>query len=207
MRIVLCDDHELFLRALTATLESRGHRVTATTALPALDGNGDGNGDGVLDGAEVCVLDLRLGDGSGITLAGSVRRRRPDLPLLLLSASLGAHAWAAYDSGLVDGLVSKACPVEVLERAIARLAAGGRVVEGGSRPARPARARYDDTLTEREREVLLLIVGGAGTPAIAAALGVSGNTVRTHVQNLMRKLDVSHRTMAVQRAVEMGMCR
>ena len=198
LRVVLCDDHALFLDALSSTLQERGHQVVAALPGPA----------GVLDavrdrGADCVVVDL-AGD-AGASLVETLRSRVPGVPVLLLSADDGPAGWRAYDSGAVDGLVSKSCAVEVLERTLRRLLAGERVVEGWvRRPERRAPAG-EEPLTAREQEVLRLIVAGATTSVISRTLGVSTNTVRTHVQNVLRKLNVHHRTMAAQRAIELGM--
>ena len=200
LRVVICDDHALFLDALASTLQERGHQVVAALPGPA------GVVEAILDGrADCCVLDLDLDSEPGASLARTLHDRAPGVPVLLLSADDHPEGWRAYDAGNVDGLVSKTCAVEVLERAMRRLLAGERLVEGWvRRPERRAPAA-EEPLTAREQEVLMLIVAGATTPTISRTLGVSTNTVRTHVQNVLRKLRVHHRTMAAQRAIELGM--
>lgn len=200
MRVLICDDHQLFLSALAETFEAHGHVVVG--ALPDPHGLAELAEDGQ---ADVCVLDIGLGDHSGPAVAAELREQAPDMRLLLLSGGESPEAWEAYDAGVVDGLVSKACAVTVLEKALLRVLDGERVVEGWSREAPPRRMPPEDELTRREREVLLLIARGATTAQMSAELGVSANTVRTHVQNVLRKLQVSHRTMAVQRAMELGL--
>ncbi|MCC6507328.1 MAG: response regulator transcription factor [Aquimonas sp.] len=61
-----------------------------------------------------------------------------------------------------------------------------------------------EPLTERELAVISLLVSGASNEAIAARLGVSINTVKTHVRGVLRKLKVETRTAAVSRAIELG---
>ena len=200
MRVVICDDHALFVDALASALEERGHQVVA--ALPGPDGLVEAVRD---NGADCCVLDLDLGEQSGVAVAEWLRDRVPGVRLLLLSGTDCAEGWRAYDAGVVQGLVSKSCAIQVLERSMQRLLDGERVVEGWvRRPLRRVPAD-EEPLTAREHEVLMLIVSGATTPAISRTLGVSPNTVRTHVQNVLRKLRVHHRTMAAQRAIELGM--
>jgi DNA-binding NarL/FixJ family response regulator len=62
-----------------------------------------------------------------------------------------------------------------------------------------------EPLTDREREILRLIVQGVSTQMMADSLGVSSNTVRSHVQNVLRKLRVHHRSKAARYAVESGL--
>jgi two-component system nitrate/nitrite response regulator NarL len=200
MRVVICDDHVLFLDALTSALEERGHEVVA--ALPGPDGVLTAVRD---HGADCCVLGLDLSEEPGASLAETLRDRAPQLRLLLLSEVHGAAAWRAYESGVVHGMVSKTCAFQVLERSLERLLDGERPVEGCIRVPEQRTSAAQEPLTAREHEVLMLIVSGATTPAISRTLGVSQNTVRTHVQNVLRKLRVHHRTMAAQRAIELGM--
>ena len=65
----------------------------------------------------------------------------------------------------------------------------------------------NEPLTAREREVIALLVDGVSTALMAESLGVSTNTVRSHVQNVLRKLGVHHRSKAAHRAVELGLVR
>jgi two-component system nitrate/nitrite response regulator NarL len=153
---------------------------------------------------DCCVLDLDLDGASGLTLAAEVRRVNPRLPIVLLSAASDRDAWSAYNVRRVQGMVSKGCAMDVLERALDRVVGGDRVVEGWAPVASPC-ASAVDSLTDREREVLLMLVDGASTASMSDALAVSVNTVRAHVQNVMRKLGVQRRTMAVQRALDLGL--
>jgi DNA-binding NarL/FixJ family response regulator len=199
MRLLLCDDHELFLGALAEAFRQRGHLVVAATTDPseALD---------IAAGEDLdcCVLDLDLGGRSGVTVAEEVQRVSPRLPVVILSGAAEAEAWSAYDGAGVRGIVSKTCALDVLERALRRVVGGERVVEGWT-PVVRAAVQPVDPLTDRERDVLLMLVDGASTAAMSEALAVSVNTVRAHVQNVMRKLGVRHRTMAVRRAVDLGL--
>jgi two-component system, NarL family, nitrate/nitrite response regulator NarL len=203
MTLVLCDDHAMFLEALAAALTAWHHDVVGLTTDPALlpalvaERRPDG-----------CLLDVRLGDTSGIELAAQVRAASPGTVVVLLTGAREPEVDAAFDRGLVDGLVSKSCDAVVLDRAVRRALAGERVLEGWAwrpTPSPSASTRLLALLTDREREVLLMIAQGASTSAMSAALGVSTNTVRTHVQSVLQKLQVHHRTKAARLAVELGL--
>lgn len=200
MRVLLCDDHELFLVALSTTLARRGHEVVAalTEGGPVPE---------LVETAyvECLVLDLDLAGQSGLDVAEAVRERCPEVAVLLLSGTDEPAAWDAFDRGVVDGLVSKMCAIDVLEQTMERLHRGERVVQGWNRAAPARSVQIVEPLTSREREVLDLILAGATTKAMSQTLGVSTHTVRSHVQNVMRKLEVHHRTMAAQRAVQLGL--
>jgi DNA-binding CsgD family transcriptional regulator len=80
------------------------------------------------------------------------------------------------------------------------------VVEGCSRPVGTQSGPSPlDYLTDRERDVLRLIVAGLSTQRMSATLGVSTNTVRTHVQHVLAKLGVDRRSKAIRVAVELGL--
>lgn len=200
MRVLLCDDHELFLVALSTTLARRGHEVVAALTEP-------GSVVELVETAWVdcCVLDLDLAGESGLDVAEAVRERCPEVAVLLLSGAEDAAAWDAFDRGVVDGLVSKTCAIDVLEQTMERLHRGERVSHGWNRTTVSSTPHLVEPLTSREREVLDLILAGATTKAMSQQLGVSTHTVRSHVQNVMRKLEVHHRTMAAQRAVQLGL--
>lgn len=106
----------------------------------------------------------------------------------------------AFDTELVDAVVDRGCVFEQLDSIVMRTVRGGRcLVEGDSAVAPDADPA--PTLTRREHQVLGLLVRGATTYAIADELGISRYTVRTHVQGLMRKLDVHERERAVSVAI------
>jgi DNA-binding NarL/FixJ family response regulator len=202
MSLLLCDDHHMFLDALSTALTARGHDVVAVTDNPLA----------MPDRVEACrpdgcVVDVRFHGRPELGAVAELRRRAPGIPVLLLTGACDAEVRAAYDSGLVDGVVNKACDVAVLDAALRRVLAGGRAVEGclAVVPApHPAVSAFDQ-LTDREREVLAMITHGATTEAMALTLGVSANTVRSHVQNVLHKLGVHHRTKAAAVAVELGL--
>jgi DNA-binding NarL/FixJ family response regulator len=199
MRLLLCDDHQLFLGALAAAFRRRGHVVVAATTVPS-----EAVDIAVVEDLDCCVLDLDLDGDSGLALAGEVRRVNPRVPIVLLSAASHVEAWSAYNARAVQGMVSKVCALDVLEHTLRRVVDGERVVAGWAPVSTPSTPEVEP-LTDREREVLLMLVDGASTAAMSVALAVSVNTVRAHLQNVMRKLGVQRRTMAVQRAVDLGL--
>lgn len=201
MSLVACDDHDMFLGALVDALRATGHEVAAFTPDPA----------------EVTVLvrrhrpalvllDVQLPGISGVEVARQLRADDPRTRILLLTGSTDDRVRAVYDSGAVDGLVNKGSGLHVLDGAVRRVLGGERVLAGWPASIRTARRTSTlDALTDREREVLTLLVDGASTAAMADALGVSANTVRTHVRNVFLKLGVHHRTMAAHAAFEQGL--
>jgi DNA-binding NarL/FixJ family response regulator len=201
MKLVLGDDHRMFLDALTTGLERRGHDVVGSS----------NHLDGLVELVErwdpdLCVLDVDFDGRSVIGVAAVIRNRKPDVSIVLLSGTATQETWLAFESGVVDGVVNKVCDLSVLNRTLERVRAGERVVERFARPARPRRSTCEATrLSGRERAVMSLLVRGASTPQMAEELGVSTHTVRTHVQSLMRKLGVNSRTKAASKGVALGL--
>ena len=201
MSIVLCDDHTMFLDALAGALTDLHHDVTATCLDPepmvavVREHQPDG-----------CVLDVRFRGRSRLDAAFDVHEAAPDTAVVLLTGAVTEAEWQAYDDGVVDGMISKGLEIAELDRCLQRILAGERLVAGFSRPvSAPAPPEMLEPLTAREMDVLRLLVEGDSTPSIACRLEVSANTVRTHVQNVLRKLGVHHRNMAACRAVELGL--
>ncbi|MDX6301610.1 MAG: two-component system, NarL family, nitrate/nitrite response regulator NarL [Nocardioidaceae bacterium] len=201
MSLVLCDDHAMFLDSLADALHARGHRVAALTSdpeeLPGLVR---------LHQPTVVLLDVHLPSSCGVTLARQLREDHPGTLIVLLTGSTEAFVRAAYDDGTVDGLVNKGTALRNLDAALARVLAGERVLVGWPAAVGPVRRTTDlDLLTERERQVLELITDGVPTAMMAQRLGVSVNTVRTHVRSVLHKLGVHQRTKAARAAVELGL--
>ena len=201
MSVLLCDDHDLFRDALASALTARGHKVVDSVRDPDHLTQRVG-----LLRPDVCLLDVSFDGEDRLDVAVDLRRTGPPTVLLLLTAAAPAPVWQVFDDRIVDGVVSKVCHVADLDAAIRRSLAGERVVQGW--PGRVTAGHPDagfEPLTEREREILLLIVEGVSTQTMADVLGVSSNTVRTHVQNVLRKLQVHHRGKAVRRALDLGL--
>jgi len=200
LRLVLCDDHRLFLEALASALIGHGHDVVATATTP------DGAVRAVaLWRPDACVLDLGFPEGNGVEAARTLREQYPTTQVLVLSATTDPQVITdALDAG-VNGFVDKGRSIDAVLSALEKLADGLPAIDpdtraGASRHSRPVRERRTalalDYLTEREREVLKLISQGQDTVQIAQALSVSKSTARTHVQNILVKLGVHSRLQA-----------
>jgi DNA-binding NarL/FixJ family response regulator len=188
----------MFLDALVCALSARGHQILAASGDPE-----DAVELVLLHRPDLCVLDVGFAGRSGLDAVADIRRADSDTSILLLTGAATDAVWLAYDNFAVDGVVNKVCDISVLEAAINRITAGDRIVEGFRRRAAPRHTfPRAGALTRREQQVLELLVKGASTETIATEMGVSGNTVRTHVQNVLHKLGVNGRGKAAQVAVE-----
>ena len=195
-RILLVDDHLVVRESLVMLL---GHRmpelriVEAATLMQAQLVLGS------VHGIQLVLLDLDLPDSQGLATLAAVRATAPEVPVVVLSThdsgewSSRAIAQGAY------GYIGKTARSAVLVEAVAQVIQGRVVVPESLCAAWPAdevAARLQQ-LSERQRDVLRLLVQGQSNKAIAAALDLSEATVKTHVQAVFRRLNVVNRTQAV----------
>jgi DNA-binding NarL/FixJ family response regulator len=205
VRIVLCDDHRLFVEPIAAALTVRGHEV-AVVHRPA-----DVVGAAEQHQPDVCVLDLRFPEGDGLDAVAALRSWRPECPVLVLSGSVDVRDLSAAAAAGAAGFLRKDQPITAIFDALDRIAAGREVaLPPLPRPA----ARSDEQvevrrlvghLTARERDVLRRLVEAEDTVVIARALGVAPSTARTHLQNVLQKLGVHTRLQAVALVVSAGL--
>jgi DNA-binding NarL/FixJ family response regulator len=194
-RVVLVDDHDLFLAGVRAELgdavEVVGQAGSVADAVPLIK---------ELDPA-VVLLDVHLPDGSGDAIINAVAAERPGVRFLALSVSDAAEDVIAVIRAGARGYVTKTISGSELAAAIERVATGDAVfsprlagfVLDAFRPGDQVTDAELDELTPREREVLQLIARGYMYKEIAARLHLSVKTVESHVSNVLRKLQLSTR--------------
>ena len=154
----------------------------------------------------VVTLGMSLPDGDGIALARKLRGERPDLGVVLLTASSDdALLYRALDAGL-SAYVTKSAPVATVLAAVRHAAvAPASFTAPGLQTALNRRHNQGNLLSPRERQVLLLMRDGSSLPAIATHLEVSEATVKTYVSRLYSKLRVNNRAQALMVAVNQGL--
>lgn len=206
--IVIADDHVLVRQGIRAFLETCDDLVIVAEAEDAASA--------VAACAEyaprVALVDLVM-PGGGITATRDIRAACPDTQVVLLTSFEDAQQiLAAVQAGALS-CVLKDVDADALADTIRRAARGeavlhprvaARLVEAlGRGEAREARAL--DSLSQREREVLTLMAEGLSNQRIAERLGIGEKTVKTHVSNVLGKLDVSDRTQAAVYAWRTGL--
>ena len=214
IRTVLVDDHEMVLYGLQAMLTHFPEDVcvvaTATSEQKALAAVAEHEPDLVL-------CDVRIGRGSGIDLVAEWQRVRPDLKVVLLTAYEDEHyLFQALRAGAA-GYILKRIDAHELVRHLHRVMEGDVVIDPAlagrvaMSAARMNAGEYwpgsDRGLTQRESEVLQLLVDGLSNKTIAQRLVISEDTVKTHIRGLYRKLEVSDRGGAVAVALREGLFR
>jgi DNA-binding NarL/FixJ family response regulator len=211
IRVVLLDDDPVFRErlvqrlAFAPSLEVTGAFATASALSAWLAA--------ASDRAQVALIDIGLRETTGIEVTRELAATYPDLGILMLTVfEDDAHVLQAIRAG-ASGYLLKDTPVDELAAAIAEVCAGGvplsrsiarRILRFAatsvSQPGDGEAAA--EPLSPRERQLLERIVAGETESAIAVALGISPHTVRTHVKNIYRKLQVTTRAGAVRRAFE-----
>ncbi len=216
-RILVVDDHSTFRLGLSALLRSVpeftvvGEAATGTEAVAAVSKLVP----------DVVVMDLNMPDLDGIEATKQIARAHDGINgingigginvLVLTMFDDEEHVLTAVRAGAL-GYVLKTAREDEIVRAVHAVAEGelifGQPVAAQVRDLFTAvPARQSDALarlTAREREVLSLVARGEGNAAIAHILVVSPKTVRNHITRIFRKLDVTDRNQAVERAREAG---
>jgi len=192
MRLAICEEDWLFASVVAAAFELQGHEVVTTTDDPRQLFDGTGR-----------RPDLYVLDSSAVTELPHRGDRTPYV--VLLTDPQDEQAWDAFDTGTADGVVSKTCSLRTLLEATESVANGHHIAAG--RPAADRRRQQPvvDALTARELEVLHLVVQGYNTEQMARILGVSRHTIRTHVQQVLRKLGVHGRGKLARAAADAGL--
>ncbi len=155
---------------------------------------------------DVTVMDGMLPDIHGVDATRAILARHPDAKIILVSINESAEdIHRAIEAGAA-GYVSKSQNQDVIVRAVRSVAGGESFLEPELARRLSARAATN-TLSQREIEVLRLVAEGRVNKQIGGELGLSENTVKTHIARIMGKLDVHDRTSLAMRAVALGLLR
>ncbi|HET8632305.1 MAG TPA: response regulator transcription factor [Thermomicrobiales bacterium] len=212
IRVYLVDDHGVVRRGMRAYLDLVDDIAVvgeAADGQAALDGLAATAADGALP--DVVLMDLLMPRLDGIAATAAIKARYPDIEIVALTSFLEEdRVHAALAAGAAGYLLKDAEADEVA--AAIRAAHRGEVHLDPAVAARlmrtlraPAAPRPLDALTDREREVLILVARGAANKEIARRLGISERTARTHVSNILGKLGLPSRTQAALLAVREGL--
>jgi len=203
VKLLVADDHEVVRRGLKALLAGTEMEVVAEVA------TGEAASRYALENdPDVVLMDIRMPDGDGLTALGRIKLDKPDMPVLMFSTFDNPTYIARAVALGASGYVLKGCTRDALIKAIRTAAAGEsawtreelRRVTGALATPRLA-ADVEVPLTQRESEVLRQLAYGLTNKEIAQALHISYETVKEHVQHILRKIGVTDRTQAAVWAV------
>jgi DNA-binding NarL/FixJ family response regulator len=221
MKVLVVDDHALIRDALRHVLERLGHEVTVFEAgdcphaFHVIDAQPD---------LDLVLLDLNLPGMHGVAALAELRRRYPAVSVVVVSAANDrASVTQALDRGAM-GYIPKSSSNEVLASALRLVLSGGiylppeilgraeplaepatASVESGGATA-PRRVLPSDLgLTERQVQILILLMQGKSNKVICRELDLAESTVKNHVTHVLKTLNVTSRTQAVIAAARLGL--
>lgn len=217
VKVFLVEDHELLRDGLRAALQKDGQfevvgeaadGLTAVHKIVSAD-------------PDVVIMDIGLPGIDGIEATRQVREKRPGTRIIMLTSHDNDQEIFASLAAGANGYCLKDLGAERLKRAILSVSEGaawldpriaGKVLtifskEAVAQPGQPS-AKEDELispLSQRETEVLKLMVDGLSNKEIADRLVIGVSTVRTHVEHILEKLAVSGRTEAAVKAMRRGL--
>jgi DNA-binding NarL/FixJ family response regulator len=207
IRVLICDDHEVIRTGLASLLAETDIQIVGEAA----------NGKEALriaqkEKPDVVLLDIRMQDGDGLSTLEKLRSKVPESKVVMLSTyDNPTYVARAVALGAAD-YVLKGAPREDLIATIMSAAAGQSPSPRGELKriagAMKVRQLLDDDdvpLTQRETQVLRHVALGLSNKEIGRSLEISVETVKEHVQNILRKIAVSDRTQAAVWAVRKGL--
>ena len=200
IRVLLVDDHRIVREGLAHVIDRQPDmRVAAMAATEeeAVDLYRQHHPD-------LTVMDLQLRGGSGVNAIRTIRAKDPFARVVVLTMMRGDEdIYRALEAGALTYLL-KDTAIEDLTRIIREVHAGKTPRISPEVKAQIAARAERPALTGRETEVLELVRSGLRNREIGASLGISEETVQTHVRSILRKLDVQDRTAAVDVALRHG---
>lgn len=206
IKLMIADDHEMMREGIRHLLEFDGTMEVIAEAK---------NGEECLDYLsqmevlpDILLLDINMPNKNGIEVLEEIKNRKPDLRVLMLTVhneveylvkaiEIGANGYLLKDSGSSE-----------LKKAISLVMDGENYIQPSLIPALNSRLLKRDTdkekierMTRRELEVLVLVANGMFNKEIATTLKISERTVKNHLSNIFKKIEVADRTQAAVFAI------
>ena len=209
IRVLIADDHKLFRQGLISLMKTRDDLVEvigeAETGAEAIKLTEQLKPD-------IVLMDIYMPDVDGLSAAQTIRNNMPDVAIVMLTSSeLDEHLHQAVSIGVAgyllknldgDQLFDLLSGIERGEAAMTRGMAARLLKSLAKETSHPTNA---DELTDREIDVLKLVAQGASNHQIAESLNITVNTVKTHLKNILSKLQLENRTQAAAYALKTGL--
>jgi DNA-binding NarL/FixJ family response regulator len=202
IRLLIADDHPIVLNGLAAILNAQPHITVVDQA---------NNGREAIEQfrqhqPDVAIVDLRMPEVGGVEAIETIRAEFPDACFIMLTIYDGDEdIFRGFRAGAKAYLL-KDTPCEEILEVVYAVCEGQRYLPANIGEKLAARMEMP-AISDREREVLLLIAEGKTNKEIAIAIGISESTARFHASNIMEKLRVNDRTLAVVTALQRGVIR
>jgi DNA-binding NarL/FixJ family response regulator len=212
MRVVVVDDHPLFRDGIASLLRAWGHEVVGVGSSAA-----EAEELAVALEPELVLMDVRMPGGNGIEATAAIKARLPSMRVVMLTVSEDEDdLFAAIKAG-AQGYLLKNLEPSSLRSMLGAIARGEAAItpatavrileefarhgQGGRLPGR----RDPESMTAREVDVLRGVTAGLRNKEIATQLGISENTVKFHLRNILEKLHAESRAELAARAVREGL--
>jgi len=199
--VVAVDDHQLMLDAICLTLQDEegievvGQALSAVEALPLIGRTQP----------DIVLLDIRMPQMDGLTCLARIREQHPRVKVVILSGiDEPEQIRTALEQGAAAFVVKHVDPRD-LASALRQIAEGTVFQVLGSENAGGDNAAKNAGITESELRVLRALAQGRSNKQIAGELFITEQTVKFHLTNIYRKLDVSNRTEATRFAYQHGL--
>ncbi|MCD7725260.1 MAG: response regulator transcription factor [Clostridiales bacterium] len=205
IQVMIADDHSLIREGIKQLLEFDGSIEVIAEA---------SNGKECLEKLEtlspdVLLLDINMPEKNGIEVLQELKEKKSAVKVLILTVHNELeYLLKAVDIG-VDGYILKDSESSELKRAIQLVCKGENYIQSSLIPALNSRLVNRDidkdkinSLTNRELEVLIQVANGMSNKEIATSLSISERTVKNHISNIFKKIDVSDRTQAAVFAIK-----
>jgi two-component system, NarL family, nitrate/nitrite response regulator NarL len=206
-RALIVDDHPLFLEGIAMLVD----QLEGVELVGRCDSGEEAIERITADPPDMVVLDFQLGDVTGLDVLTEITRRGLSVRTLFVSGRLeDDDAYRLVESGAL-GIIEKDATFDQIADAIARVARGETVLSPRVQAAimagvRERRERAPAVrLSDREQEILHGLARGLSAPAIGRELSLSAATVKSYLQRLYDKLDVSDRAAAVAEGMRRGL--
>ena len=210
IRVLIADDHKLFRQGLISLMSTRegwvtvvGQASTGSEAVRLADSLRP----------QVVLMDIYMPEMDGLQALQAIRAAHPEITVVMLTSSESdEHVFRALELGASGYLLKDLDAGELFdaidgvvrgEAAMTKAMAARLIREIAHRSAEPQEGQ--EALSERELAVLRLVATGASNAEIAEQLSVSVNTVKSHIRNILDKLQLENRTQAARYAMNRGL--
>lgn len=210
IKVIVADDHKLFRQGLISLINSHEDEVEvigeAETGREAIELARTLRPD-------VVLMDIYMPDGGGLFALKEIKSNFPDIAVVMLTSSeVNEHLYESVQLG-ASGYLLKSLDADELFDLLAGVMKGeaamtkamaARLLKGIARRSID-NERGEEALSEREQMVLRLVAKGDSNPQIAEELNISVNTVKSHLRNILEKLQLKNRTQIAAYAIERGL--
>lgn len=219
LRILIVEDHELARYGLSMAFSER----EGVEIVGEAENGKDGVELALTEKPNIVLMDIGMPIMNGIEATQEIKSKLPDTKIVMLTSISNQEEVLASLAAGADAYCMKEIKMDRLHQVLEMVMDGAiwldpniarivmQALPGSSpqaestSPEKQSKRRYNTELTERELEVLKLIVGGKSNKEIAQVLGVSSHTAKAHVANIIQKLAVDDRTQVAVKALQNGM--